>query len=55
VDVRDGAVDLVDAFHSVSLDVILYALAQGDGDLGYALNLGDFVTPSIYLNDGAEA
>ena len=50
-DVRDGAVDLVDGFHDVSLGSLLYALTAVDGDLVYTFNLGDFITPQIYLDD----
>lgn len=50
-DVRDGGTDLVDGFFDISLDSLLYALTDVDGDLTYTLNLTDFKTPQIFLDD----
>lgn len=50
-DIRDGATDLVDNYTNISLGSVLYALTDVDGDLTYSLNLVDFKTPSVYLDD----
>ena len=51
-DVRDGATDdLADGFLSMALGNIRYALSDVTGTLTFSYNLGDFVTPALYLDD----
>ena len=51
-DVRDGATDdLADGFLNMALGNIRYALTDVTGTLTHSLNLGDFITPNVYLDD----
>jgi len=50
--VIDGTVDLYDAFFSVALQNLAYAVTDAQtANLDYTFNLEDFKTPQIFLND----
>lgn len=48
------AVPTEDGFFAVRLDSVLYALTAIDGDVTYAFNMNEFVTPQVYLNFDTE-
>lgn len=51
-DVRDGTVDLYDAFFSVALANLAYAIDDAQTvNIDYTFNLEDFKTPQIFLDD----
>ncbi len=51
-DVRDGAVDLSDAFQSIALANLAYAIDDAQTtNIDYTFNLEDFKTPQVFLDD----
>lgn len=48
------AVPTEDGFFAVRLDSVLYALTAIGGDVTYAFNMNEFVTPQVYLNFDTE-